>query len=295
MKKALAYLMIIFALLLSEIMIVIIITTTGFYGFHYSILTGIFLFGLLTIRSRKRAIDLTDKWIRTGLIGAPLIGFSVFSVIKPGIFIYAPPFLFGPFAGIMLALAFERLNQKLSRYALILVPLFIGAWIFAYGAKFWQHYVIYQTFASGETLKEAPKFSLRNDSITLTNADFKGKITVLYFWDTSCTYCLQKFPELKKKSEAWAENENVVFYAVNCPIKSDTTGQAKAVLKNWEVGIPSLIGPDALGESYTSLGIRVFPTTIVLEPSGKIVFWGDIERIDKSLNKEQKKFIAKFN
>jgi hypothetical protein len=41
----------------------------------------------------------------------------------------------------------------------------------------------------------------------------------------------------------------------------------------------NLTGPEAGEKAYYATGIRVFPTAIILDPSGNVVFWDDIEII----------------
>lgn len=273
----------VFALLL------FILVTGGYYGFHISVVSGILLFMIITILFRNKAIDKTDKLIKTVLIALPVVVFAGFSLTGPRVFSYSPPFLFGPVIGILLAFLFEKITKKALKAIIFLIPILVGLWLYFQGAKFWQHYIIYETFSSGETFRKAPVFALKQDSVILTNADFKDKIVVLYFWDTSCTYCIQKFPILKAKTDKWSKSTDIIFYSVNCPLKRDTIGQAEAVLKARNINMINLTGPDAGEKTYYATGVRVFPTTIILDPSGNVVFWGDIERIDKTLEKQLKK------
>jgi len=285
MKKILNYLLTLIMPCIVFVLLFFMIVSGGYYGFHISVVSGILLFMIITILFRKKAIDKTDKFIKTALIALPVIVFAGFCLTGQRAFSYSPPFLFGPSVGILLAWIFEKITRKSFRVIIFLIPFLIGLWLFIQGGKFWQHYIIYETFSSGETYKKAPKFALKKDSVTLTNTYFKGKTVVLYFWDTSCTYCIQKFPVLKEKSDKWSNSTDILFYSVNCPLERDTSGQAEAVLKARNINMINLTGPDAGEKTYYATGIRVFPTTIILNPSGDVVFWGDIERIDKTLEK----------
>ena len=289
MKKSLSYLLTLIMPGIVFVLLFFIIISGGYYGFHISVVSGILLFMIITILFRKKAVDKTDRFIKTILITLPVIVFAGFCLTGQRVFSYSPPFLFAPSIGILLALLFEKTTRDVFRAILFLIPVLIGLWLYVQGGKFWQHYVIYETFSSGETYKEAPQFALKKDSVTLTNADFKGKMVVLYFWDTSCTYCIQKFPILKEKSDKWSKSTDILFYSVNCPLKRDTLGQAEAVLKARKINMINLTGPEAGEKTYYATGITVFPTTIILNPSGNVVFWGDIERIDKTLEKQLKK------
>ncbi|MDD2611645.1 MAG: TlpA disulfide reductase family protein [Bacteroidales bacterium] len=289
MKKIFNYLLTLIMPNIVFVLLFFIIVSGGYYGFHISVVSGILLFMIITILFRKKAADKTDKFIKTVLIALPVIVFAGFCLTGQRVFSYSPPFLFAPSVGILLALLFEKITKKAFKAILFLIPILIGLWLYFQGGKFWQHYIIYETFSSGETFKKAPMFALKQDSVILTNTDFKGKIVVLYFWDTSCTYCIQKFPALKAKTDKWSKSTDILFYSVNCPLERDTIGQAEAVLKARKIDMVNLTGPEAGEKTYDATGIRVFPTTIILDPSGNIVFWGDIERIDKTLEKQLKK------
>jgi len=273
----------------SFIVLLLILAWGRYYGFHISIVTAILLFGLTTYFARRKALDSTDKWIKTVLIALPVIVFGGFCFSGQQVFSYSPTFLFGPLLGIALAWGYEKSTKIPFKITLFLVPVLVAVWLHFAGGKFWEHYVIYETFSSGETLKKAPVFSLKLDSLTLTNADLKGKIVVLDFWNTSCPTCYRKFPVLKEKQVKWSMFKNIAFYSVNCPIpEKDSTGQAEAVLKENGISMTNLTGPNADTGIYYTLGIRVFPTTIILNSAGDVIFWGDIEKIDKTLEKELK-------
>jgi len=218
------------------------------------------------------------------LIGSPLLMFLGVCMWHPSTFNTSPNFLIAPGLGMLLAYVFEKSSVRTYQIAILILPLVIGGWLYLQGAKIWEHYIIYKTFKSGETFKKAPSFSFTKDSIVLTNNDFKGQIVVFDFWNTSCPYCYKKFPDLKEKHEKWSKNGTINFYAVNFPIPRDTIGEAGAILKMRDINIPNLIGPDAL-VSYQAFGEFAFPLAVILNPEGDIVFWGDIEKIDNTLEK----------
>jgi len=109
-------------------------------------------------------------------------------------------------------------------------------------------------------------------------------VVVFYFWNTTCPYSARYFPILKSKYEKWKTRRNVEFYTVNFPVQSDSTNTRNNVLSQWNIDIPTLIGPKA-EESYKVFGSFTFPLTIILNTKGDIVFWGSIDRIDGTIEK----------
>ena len=269
---------------ISYALLAIIVIKGGYYAFHLNIVLGIFAFLGITYWARKRTSNSKEKIVKTILIGSPLLVFLGVCFWHPSTFNTSPNFLFAQGLGMLLAFVFEKTSVRAYHITILLLPMVIGGWLYFQGAEIWEHYIIYKTFKSGETFKKAPSFSFTEDSIVLTNNDFKGQIVVFDFWNTSCPYCYKKFPVLKEKHEKWSENANIKFYAVNFPISRDTIGEAGAILKMRNINIPNLIGPDALG-SYQVFGEFAFPLAVILNPEGDIVFWGDIEKIDNTLEK----------
>jgi thiol-disulfide isomerase/thioredoxin len=269
---------------IAYLILAIIVIKGGYYGFHLNIVLGIFAYLAITYWARKSTSNSKEKIVKTILIGSPLLLFSAVCLWHPSTFKTSPNFLLAQGLGMLLAFVFEKTSVRAYHLAILLLPIAVGGWLYFQGAKIWEHYVIYNTFKSGETFRKAPTFSFTKDSITLTNNDFRGQIVVFDFWNTSCPYCYEKFPALKEKQEKWSKNGNIHFYAVNFPISRDTIGEAGAILKMRDIPIPNLMGPEALS-SYQVFGEFAFPLAVILNPEGDIVFWGDIEKIDNTLEK----------
>ncbi len=90
------------------------------------------------------------------------------------------------------------------------------------------------------------------------------KVTVLNFWATWCTSCIQEVPELEKLKKA---NPNANFLAINA---GDSKRKIKKFLKKTKFSYLVLMDKD---KSF-SKGIDVLslPITIVLNSQGKIVY-----------------------
>lgn len=256
--------------------------------FLINIVLNIIFFGLMTFWFRKKSITSKERLIKTILIATPIIFFLVICFFKPSQFITAPNTMIAQLIGIILGLVYESLNKQIYKLLVVVLPILIGLWVHLYGADIWQHYIIYNTFRSGVTLKEAPQMEFKKDSVIYTNDTFRNKITVLFLWNTSCTYIVKYFPKLIEKQTKWSENSDIEFYTVNFPVKSDTAGSAEIVLKRYNVNITNLTGPP-VEESYKTFGSFTFPLAIILSPEGKIIFWGSIDKIDNSLQRRTKK------
>lgn len=129
--------------------------------------------------------------------------------------------------------------------------------------------------------KEPYDFVLRkvSDGSPVRLADAKGKIMVLSFWATWCGPCRELEPLFEKVAARYAGKPDVIFYALNCdddeslvaPFLAEEKPKTAALFAD---GLDRLLRVDA------------FPTTLILDRTGKIAFREDgfdPEDFEKSL------------
>jgi thiol-disulfide isomerase/thioredoxin len=110
-------------------------------------------------------------------------------------------------------------------------------------------------------------------------ADSKGKVLVLNFWATWCGPCKQLEPHFEKIAAQYVSRNDVVFYALNCD--DDET----LVLPFVQAEKPKTATLFADGLERL-LDVNSFPTTLVLDRTGKIAFRSDgfdAEGFEKSI------------
>jgi thiol-disulfide isomerase/thioredoxin len=95
--------------------------------------------------------------------------------------------------------------------------------------------------------------------------DAKGKILVLSFWATWCGPCRELEPHFEKVAARYSGKPDVVFYRLNC---DDDESLVAPYLAQEKPKTPALFadGLDRL------LSVSAYPTTIVLDRTGKIAF-----------------------
>jgi thiol-disulfide isomerase/thioredoxin len=115
--------------------------------------------------------------------------------------------------------------------------------------------------------KEPYDFVLRkvSDGSSVRLADAKGKIIVLSFWATWCGPCRELEPLFEKVAARYSAKPDVLFYGLNC---DDDESLVPAFLAEEKPKSPALYadGLDRL------LRVDSFPTTVILDRSGKIAF-----------------------
>lgn len=256
----------------------------SFYNFHINIVIGLISFMLLTYWVRQKAVGSKDKIIHTLLLLTPFMALSILAFFQP-IIIYAPGLIFAPAIGVLLGYLLTISMLKPARVIIAAMPLVVGFWVYVRFSDMWQDFMIYGTFSNGETMRECPDFTFFKDSVALDNDVFAGKTTVFFIWNTQCIYTPRYLPALKEKFARFGSEEDIAFYMVNIPLPSDTIGADAAYLARHDIEIENLTGPTN-EELYKKFGPSGFPTTMILDPKGDIVFWGSVGKIDRTLRRQ---------
>lgn len=118
--------------------------------------------------------------------------------------------------------------------------------------------------------KEPYDFVLRrvSDGSPVRLADAKGKIIVLSFWATWCGPCQELEPLFAKVASHYSGKPDIEFYALNC---DDDESLVAPYLAKEKLTAPVFFadGLDRL------LRVDSFPTTVILDRTGKIAFRED--------------------
>lgn len=118
-------------------------------------------------------------------------------------------------------------------------------------------------FTDGQTIESFYAHAIDGSKIKLR--DLAGKVVVLNFWFIGCPPCRMEIPELNKIAEKYAGDPNVVFIAIGLDGRYDI----KQFIKNTPY-IYHLIDD---GKAYADLyKINLYPTNVVLDKNGKVVF-----------------------
>jgi thiol-disulfide isomerase/thioredoxin len=93
-----------------------------------------------------------------------------------------------------------------------------------------------------------------------------GQAVLLNFWASWCEPCQAEMPALQRLSARYSQ-AGLQVLAVNFRESPDTV---RRFVANTGMGLPVLM--DADGSAAKSLGIGVFPTTVVIDRRGRIRF-----------------------
>jgi len=114
---------------------------------------------------------------------------------------------------------------------------------------------------------EVPDFKLSSvDGGEKTLGDFKGKIVLLNFWATWCTYCRSEREALQATHEAY-KDQGLTVVAIS--IDRDSIDTVKAFVEEKKLTFPNLHDPkNEIGLQYAA---RAIPMTYFLNRDGKAI------------------------
>ncbi len=128
-------------------------------------------------------------------------------------------------------------------------------------------------------LPNAPAFAFTtSDGASVNNSTQRDRVTLLYFWGSWCAPCGQTSPLVDELVTSLSEPTLDVFAL------AIREGKPENALRDFQQSYPNprvSINPDGLASAFK---VRVFPSIVVLNQDGKLVFQRSIER---DLNPEQ--------
>ena len=113
----------------------------------------------------------------------------------------------------------------------------------------------------------APAFSVRTlDGKIVSSSELKGKVVVLNFWFIGCAVCQAHKPKLNELKTKFTGRDDVVFLAMT----ADPVGEVKKYLAKETFDYLQVADAKAAMDEFVFSG---FPKNIVIDRSGKIVYW----------------------
>ena len=130
-------------------------------------------------------------------------------------------------------------------------------------------------------------FNLKDtQNTTQTFEKLKGeKLTVIDFWATWCKPCLKAIPELNIINEQY-RNKGVAFISINCD-GPRSVAKVGPMSKSLQINYPVLLDIDSTVK--TQLNLSAFPTLILVDTKGKVVWMHE-----GFISGDEKEIIAKI-
>jgi len=119
----------------------------------------------------------------------------------------------------------------------------------------------------------APSFSFKtSDGAVITNSSQIDRVSVLYFWGSWCAPCTQTSPMIESLV---TESDNPALDVFALAIREGNPEQALSGFQKDQPTPRVSINPDGVTNAFK---IRVFPSIVVIDRAGSIVFQRGIER-----------------
>ena len=176
--------------------------------------------------------------------------------------------------------------QKLSA-KIILMVIAGGLYVwFAYdGYVKYGNYLDFGTF-SGKTeqIVNNPLILQDKQGEDVPLNKFKGKYVVLDFWSGECSVCIRTFPKVQEVYDRYKSESGVEIYSVFCCDDKDgeTSETGQDILNKKNCSFP-ILAIDKDNPILKEIGVTCFPTVIIFDPDGKLIFRGNIEYAEKYL------------
>ncbi|PKQ70957.1 peroxiredoxin family protein [Raineya orbicola] len=153
--------------------------------------------------------------------------------------------------------------------------LFLAVWLFVSYGVMAQDLENAKKEVSKKMFKQnivAPDFELKNlEGKNVKLSDLKGKVVVLDFWATWCGPCVASFPGMKKASDKYKNDKNVVFlFIATSEEPRNRTERLKRFIEKKKYDFNVLIDDnDAVAAKFGVMGI---PMKFVVDTQGNIRF-----------------------
>ncbi|MCS6821373.1 MAG: thioredoxin-like domain-containing protein [Microscillaceae bacterium] len=109
-----------------------------------------------------------------------------------------------------------------------------------------------------------------NTDTSYSIKDFRGKIVLLDFWTFGCINCHHILPEIKKLEQEYRRELVVIgIHSAKFEAEKTTNNIKKAILK-FDIGHP--VVNDADYKVWNAYTVKAWPTLVLINPEGKIVF-----------------------
>jgi len=243
-----------------------------------SVVTFTLYFIFINVMLKKHTSKLKPQWILLAcLIGCSILQFPPRIIYFNLALISLPDFLFHLF-GIFMGYFFY-ISGKYIKAGIVVISLLCCTFLYYKGYDLWYHKLYFGTFTGiVQNQSEIPEFQFTDrDGNIITKQDFTGKYAIFDFWHTACGACFQEFPKFEEQYVKYRSNNNLALYAVNVKLPRDEEGVSFEIISEKGYPFPTLqLGQ--LEDAKNIFGITCYPTAIVLNPAGYVVFHGDMEK-----------------
>lgn len=180
---------------------------------------------------------------------------------------------------------FVTLSKLSSKIILVVIAGGLYVW-FAYdGYVKYGNYLNFGTF-SGKTeqILNNPLILQDGQGKDVPLNKFKGKYVVMDFWSTGCGACIRVLPKVQEVYDRYQSKSGIEIYSVFCcnDKRGETCETGQDILNKRNCSFP-ILTIDMDNPILKEIGVVGYPTVIIFDPDGKLIFRGNIEYAEKYL------------
>jgi hypothetical protein len=249
------------------------------FNAHLNFVSGVFSLFLITYFLRKKTESVKERIEKTLIIVLPIILFSIFYFVRGrSSWNTIPNYVIAPAIGLVLAILYERSTNFKFRLVTIFFGSLVCLWIVWRGFFIWGYWAGFGCL--GTVYEKAPDFRFENKAKIITNKDLKGKVSVVYFWETVDDTIV--FSNFNDTFCSWKNIPDLQFFTVNI-----STADSKIN------PIPLKVQTHRFNNYHwhtNSKNMEIFsqdsvPKVIIMNKRGRIVFRGKLTNINAVLNR----------
>ena len=142
----------------------------------------------------------------------------------------------------------------------------------------WTHKMEYGNWSGPIAEQKIAPFELINKvGEIVDNESLKGKVVLLDFWFIGCGPCWVRFPEVQRIYEKYKDHNEFALFAVN---RDDDPAKLFSRIEEKGYTFPVLRGTQ---KEMDALGVYKYPTVMITNKNGDLVFSGELEHAEKTL------------
>lgn len=196
----------------------------------------------------------------------------------------------------LLAILLAFVCYESGRYlkiAISISSLVLGLWLSVWGYNLWTNNLNFKTYTGKIEKARTNTFkfeSAKGDTVSID--DFRGKVLIIDCWYTYCGYCFKAFPKVQAIYDKYKKDSSVQLIGLHSRIENDKNKPAEKPSKGQELlfenGYTFPCYSIQMGDStLKDLGIIAYPTVLIFNKDGKLIYRGNIDNVEDVIMKER--------
>lgn len=273
---------------LSALLISLLILPIRSVSTQSSTFIGFILFYILTL---GLIYFYRKKLSRKQVFLSILIGGSIVQIIVRIIYFEDTIGSLPDFIITILGIVIAYFSYTFSNYGKVILFL-CGIGLFTFmcikGYDLWFHKLNFGTFTGKVEEPVHYDFEFQtNEGDTISLSRFKGKYVLIEYWNTYCGYCYGDMPKVQELFDKYKDSDNVFICSMHSRLESregEDCSVGTTILRDRNYTYPcfSINMEDPVLEK---MGVHAYPTVLIFDPAGKLIFVGNIDNARKRIYK----------